>query len=164
MAQLEYASAFGCLIYLIQCTRFDIEFAVNKMSRFTSNINDEYWKAITINFSYLLKTKNLGLHYSRFPIILEAYTDASWISNVGDYESTSGWKFTLAGGVISWKRKKQTCITLSTMESEFVALASAGIEAEWLMDLLLEVPLPKENVSKVLIHCDSQVTLARAFS
>ena len=50
------------------------------------------------------------------------------------------------------------------MESEFVALASAGQEAEWLRDLLLEVPLAKDNVSKVMIHCDSQVTLARAFS
>ncbi|KAI5397294.1 hypothetical protein KIW84_063202, partial [Lathyrus oleraceus] len=75
-----------------------------------------------------------------------------------------GWIFTLAGGAISWKSKKQTCITLSTMESEFVALASAGQEAEWLRGLLLEVPLAKDNVSKVLIHCDSQATLARAFS
>jgi hypothetical protein len=50
------------------------------------------------------------------------------------------------------------------MESELVALASAGQEAEWLRDLLLEVPLAKDNVSKVMIHCDSQATLARAFS
>lgn len=45
-----------------------------------------------------------------------------------------------------------------------MALASAGQEEEWLRDLLLEVPLAKDNVSKVLIHCDSQATLARAFS
>ena len=71
---------------------------------------------------------------------------------------------TLPESTTSWKRKKQTYTNLSTMESEFVALASAGQEAEWLRDLLLEVPLAKENVSKVLIHCDSQATLARAFS
>jgi len=164
VAQLEYASAIGCLMYLMQCTRPDIAFAVSKMSRFTSNPNDEHWKAITRIFGYLLKTKNLGLHYGKFPAVLEGYTDASWISSVGDYKSTTGWIFTLAGGAISWKSKKQTCITLSTMESEFVAFASAGQEAEWLRDLLLEVPLAKDNVSKVLIHCDSQTTLARAFS
>lgn len=45
-----------------------------------------------------------------------------------------------------------------------MALASTGQEAEWLRDLLLEVPLAKDNVSKVLIHCDSQATLARAFN
>ncbi|GJU69818.1 zinc finger, CCHC-type containing protein [Tanacetum coccineum] len=38
--------------------------------------------------------------------------------------------FLLGGGVISWASKKQTCITGSTMESEFVALAAAGKEAE----------------------------------
>lgn len=72
--------------------------------------------------------------------------------------------FILAGGAVSWKSKKQTCITHSTMESEFVALASAGQEAEWLRDLLLEVPLAKDNISTVSIHCDSQSTLARAYS
>ncbi|XP_050896116.1 secreted RxLR effector protein 161-like [Lathyrus oleraceus] len=130
------------------------------MSRFTSNPSNGHWKTITRIFGYLLKTKNLGLHYGRFPGVLERYTDASWISNVGDHKSTTGWIFTLAGGAISWKSNKQTCITLSTMESEFVVLASAGQEAEWLRDLLLEVPLAKDNVSKVMIHCDSQATFA----
>ncbi|GKB82420.1 zinc finger, CCHC-type containing protein [Tanacetum coccineum] len=37
--------------------------------------------------------------------------------------------------------KKQTCITSSTMESEFVALAAIGKEAEWLRNLILEILL-----------------------
>lgn len=77
VAQLEYASAIGCLMYLMQCTRPDIAFAVSKMSRFTSNPNDEHWKAITRIFGYLLKTKNLGLHYGKFPAVLEGYIDTS---------------------------------------------------------------------------------------
>ena len=50
------------------------------------------------------------------------------------------------------------------MESDFVALASAGQEAQCLRDLLLEIPLACENSNKVSIHCDSQATLARAYS
>lgn len=46
----------------------------------------------------------------------------------------------------------------------FMTLASAGHEAEWLKDLLLEVSLAKDNVSKMLIHCDSQISIARAVS
>ncbi|GJV41100.1 zinc finger, CCHC-type containing protein [Tanacetum coccineum] len=38
--------------------------------------------------------------------------------------------FLLGGGVISWASKKQTCITGSIMEYEFVALAAAGKEAK----------------------------------
>ncbi|GJT52185.1 putative reverse transcriptase domain-containing protein [Tanacetum coccineum] len=63
-------------------------------------------------------------------LILEGYTDASWISNTKDNSSTSGRVFLLGGGAISWASKKQTCITNSTMESKFVALAAAGKEAE----------------------------------
>nr|GEZ59507.1 zinc finger, CCHC-type [Tanacetum cinerariifolium] len=58
---------------------------------------------------------------SRYPSVLEAYSDASWINHVEDSSSTSGWVFLLRGGAISWASKKQTCITSSTMESEFVA-------------------------------------------
>lgn len=77
ITQLEYESAIGCLMHLMQCTRPYISFVVSKMIRFTSNPNKEHWKAITRIFGYLQKTKNLGLHYGRFPAILEGYTDAS---------------------------------------------------------------------------------------
>nr|GEV79195.1 zinc finger, CCHC-type [Tanacetum cinerariifolium] len=46
-------------------------------------------------------------------------------SNTEDNSSTSGWVFLLGGGAISWASKKQTYITGSTMEYEFVALAAA---------------------------------------
>ncbi|GKF69225.1 zinc finger, CCHC-type containing protein, partial [Tanacetum coccineum] len=55
-------------------------------------------------------------------------SSASWISNTEDNSSTSGWVFLLGGGAISWVFKKQTCITGSTMEFEFVALEAAGKE------------------------------------
>ncbi|GKE75144.1 zinc finger, CCHC-type containing protein, partial [Tanacetum coccineum] len=58
-----------------------------------------------------------------------------------DNSSASGWVLLLGGGAISWASKKQTCITGSTMESEFMALVAAGKEVEWLKNLLLEIPL-----------------------
>ncbi|GJS22810.1 zinc finger, CCHC-type containing protein [Tanacetum coccineum] len=76
-----------------------------------------------------------------FAVVLEGYTDTSWINNTKDNSSTSGWAFLLGGGTISWAYKKQTCITSSTMESKFVALATAGTKAEWLRNLILEIPL-----------------------
>ena len=96
--------------------------------------------------------------------MLEGYTDASWISKTEDNSSTSGWVFLLGGGAISWASKKQTCITSSTMESEFVALAAAGKEAEWLKNLLLEIPLWSKPIAPISIRCDSAATLAKAYS
>ncbi|RVX02495.1 Retrovirus-related Pol polyprotein from transposon TNT 1-94 [Vitis vinifera] len=164
VAQLEYASAIGSLMYAAQCTRADISFAVSKLSRFTSNPSVEHWKAIGRVLSYLRNTKELSLQYSKFPAIIEGYSDASWISSVGDNLSTTGWVFTLGGGAVSWGSKKQTCISHSTMEAEFIALAATRKEAEWLRDLMMDIPFTANNVSTVSIHCDSQATLARAYS
>ncbi|GKC95444.1 hypothetical protein Tco_1160886 [Tanacetum coccineum] len=101
--QLEYSRAIGCLMYAMTSTRPDIAYVVGRLS-----------------------TMNYGLSYVGYPSVLEAYSDASWINHVEDSSSTSGWVFLLGGGAISWASKKQTCITGSTMESEFVALAAAA--------------------------------------
>ncbi|GJY63373.1 zinc finger, CCHC-type containing protein [Tanacetum coccineum] len=58
--------------------------------------------------------------------------------------------------------KKQSCITSSTMKSEFVALTATGKEVEWLKNLLLEILLWSKLITPISIHCDSVVTLAKA--
>ncbi|RVW23371.1 hypothetical protein CK203_098205 [Vitis vinifera] len=50
------------------------------------------------------------------------------------------------------------------MEAEFIALAATGKEAECLRDLMMDIPFTANNMSTVSIHCDSQATLARAYS
>ncbi|GKE73698.1 hypothetical protein Tco_1535739 [Tanacetum coccineum] len=50
------------------------------------------------------------------------------------------------------------------MESEFVALAAAGKEAEWLKNLLLEIPLWSKPITPISIRCDSAATLAKDYS
>ena len=148
----------------MHCTRPDIAYAVCKLSRFTSSPSVEHWKAIARVLGYLKRTKDLGLFYNNFPAVLEGYTDASWITSANDNKSTSGWVFTLAGGTVSWASKKQTCITHSTMESEFVALAAASKEAEWLRNLLLDIELWPQPMPAISLHCDSQATMSKALN
>ncbi|GJW76785.1 hypothetical protein Tco_0138467 [Tanacetum coccineum] len=93
-------------------------------------INIESFVEVLRVLKYLKKTMDYSLTYIGYPLDLEGYTSASWISNSEDNSSTSGWVFLLGGGVISWASKKQTCITSSTMKSKFVALAAAGKKAE----------------------------------
>nr|GEU82699.1 zinc finger, CCHC-type [Tanacetum cinerariifolium] len=116
VSQLEYSRVIVCLMYAMTCTRPDIVFVVGKPSR---------------------------LMYTGYPSVLEGYTDVSWISNTEDNLSTSSRVFLLGGGAISWASKKQTSITSSTMEFEFVALAAAA---------------------PIFIRCDSAATLEKAYS
>ncbi|GKF31037.1 zinc finger, CCHC-type containing protein, partial [Tanacetum coccineum] len=53
---------------------------------------------------------------------------------------------------ISWASKKQTCITGSTMESEFVALVAACKEAEWLRNLVHEILIWLKPIAHWLNH------------
>ncbi|GJV34251.1 hypothetical protein Tco_1394651 [Tanacetum coccineum] len=50
------------------------------------------------------------------------------------------------------------------MESEFVALAAAGKDAEWLRNLILEIPLWSKPITPISILCDNGATLAKAYS
>ncbi|GJV44213.1 zinc finger, CCHC-type containing protein, partial [Tanacetum coccineum] len=162
--QLEYSRAIGCLMYAMTSTRPDIAYAVGRLSRFTSNPSRQHWQAITRVFKYLKGTMNYGLSYVGYHSVLEAYSDASWINHVEDSSSTSGWVFLLGGCTISWASKKQTCITGSTIESEFVALAAAGKEAEWLRNLIHEFPIWPKPIAPIYIRCDSAPTMAKAYS
>ncbi|GKC33974.1 hypothetical protein Tco_1046358 [Tanacetum coccineum] len=81
-----------------------------------------------------------------------------------NYASLSGWIFTLGGGAMSWGSKKQSCLTDSIMAAEFVALASCCKEAEWLQDLLINIPLWLKPISPISMHCDNQSTLSRAYN
>jgi hypothetical protein len=56
VAQLEYASAIGSLMYAMHDTRPDISFTVCKLSRYTNNPSMEHWKAIGRVFGYLKLT------------------------------------------------------------------------------------------------------------
>ncbi|PHU17346.1 hypothetical protein BC332_13041 [Capsicum chinense] len=50
------------------------------------------------------------------------------------------------------------------MESKFIALDKAGIEAKWLQNFLEDIPYWSKPVAPVCIQCDSQATIGRAGS
>ena len=72
--------------------------------------------------------------------------------------------FTLGGAVVAWKSSKQTVISRSTMESEFIALDICAEEAEWLRQFVEDIPEWPKPVTAICIHCDNQSAIGRAQS
>ena len=101
VSQLEYSRIMGSIMYVMNCTRSDIANAVSRLSRYTHNPSREHWKAIIRLLGYLMHTKDFGLHYRKYPAVLEGYIDANWISGSKNTKSTSGYVLTLAGGAVS---------------------------------------------------------------
>ena len=50
------------------------------------------------------------------------------------------------------------------MAAEFIALASGSKEAEWLRNLLLEIPVWPKPMPPISVHCDGQSTLPQAYN
>ncbi|KAA0056672.1 ty1-copia retrotransposon protein [Cucumis melo var. makuwa] len=161
VSQPEYAKIIGSVMYLMNYTRPDIAYAVSRLSRYTHNPNRYHWDVLHHLLRYLKGTIDYCLHFNKFHVVLEGYCDANWVTDNDEVNSTSGYVFLLGGGAISWKSTKQTCIARSTMESEFIVLELAGQEAEWIKNLLGDVPLWGTSVP-VSIQCDSQAAICTA--
>jgi hypothetical protein len=110
---LRYSHIIGSLMYLASATRPDISFVVSKLGRFTSNLGDDHWHKLEQVMHYFVGTMDYGIHYSRYPTVLEGYSDANWISGMDEIFTTSGYVFTLGGGVVSWWLCKQTILMRS---------------------------------------------------
>ena len=127
MKCVPYASCVGAIMYLSTCTRPDVAWALSKAAAFTAIPGPAHWKALKWILQYLKSTYNWSLTYRAGPEAtkLQAYTDADHNTCPETSRSTSGRVLILAGAAIEWSSKKQGISTLSTLQSEYVAMSSA---------------------------------------
>jgi hypothetical protein len=97
-----------------------------------------------------------GIHFTGHPRVLEGYCDANWISDADELYVTSGYAFLLGDGGVSWKFCKQTILTKSTMKAELTALDTDGAEAEWLRELLMNLPVVEKPIPAISMNCDNK--------
>ena len=55
---------------------------------------------------------------------LKEFTNADWAGSIDEKKSTSGTTFYLGNFLVSWLSKKQSSISLSTIEAKYIAAAS----------------------------------------
>jgi hypothetical protein len=86
------------------CTRPDVSFALSATSRHQRDPGKEHWIAVKRILKYLRRIKDLFLVYEGDKeLVVEGYTDASFVIDPSDSKSQSGYIFTLNGGAFSWK-------------------------------------------------------------
>jgi hypothetical protein len=62
-SKFPYLSAIGALMYLANCTRPDISFAVNLLARYNASPTKRHWVGVKNILRYLQGTKDLDLFY-----------------------------------------------------------------------------------------------------
>ena len=63
--EVPYLNAIGALMYLAQCIKPDIAFAINLLARYSSEPTRRHWNGIKHIFRYLKGTIDLRLFYSK---------------------------------------------------------------------------------------------------
>jgi hypothetical protein len=160
MKDKPYASLVGSLMYAQVCTRPDIAFAVGILGRYQINPGPEHWVAGKKVLRYLKRTRDYMLVYKRSSELeLIGYSDSDYAGCKDDLKSTSGFIFMMAGGAISWKSVKQTCVTTSTMQAEFIALHEVVVHVIWLRNFLACAKVVDSIERPITIFCDNSAAV-----
>ncbi len=151
-----YRQAIGCLTYLSVGTRPDISFSVTRLAQFVQRPTTQLWAPVKRVLRYSSRTRTEGICYSGdAPLYPVGYSDSDWGRCKINQTSTSGYAFMMAGGVVSWKSKKQGCVAQSSAEAEYMALAAAVKEAIWFGNIFKFI-MSAPDGTEVRIFADNQ--------
>ncbi len=133
-----------------------MSFAVHVVSSQCHNPTHGVWKLCQKIMRYLHITSDENLVLTCDSAIIgklkvNMYSDADWAGDKASRKSISGGAIELSGSLVKWICKKQTMVTTSTMESEYVSASQVVQNAKGLWMLLheLDVGLRKEMNVKV---------------
>ena len=97
-----YQSITGSLLYLAQCTRYGLCYAVNQLTRACNRPAEVHMTAAKHVLRYLRGTPDLPITYRKGQLRQVSYTDASFGANPDNRKSTTGYLFFLGGAPISF--------------------------------------------------------------
>ena len=146
-----YRQLLGSLLYAAIATRPDISEAVSRLCRSMNTPTHAHLADAKHVLRYLAGTLTTGITFGGIdvPFKLEGWVDANHATMLSQGRATSGYCFTLCGGVSSYRSKLQPCVTLSTAESEYIALAAGVAEATYLRQLLGELNFPQTEPTQI---------------
>ena len=130
-----YPSIVGMILYLVSNSCSDISFTVHQAARFTHSPKVSHEDAVLRIVRYLWGTATDGLihcpDFDKFSV--DCYVDADFAGLWGvespddpiSVKSRTGYVIMVAGCPVTWCSKLQSLISLSTLESEYIALSHA---------------------------------------
>ncbi|XP_050919100.1 secreted RxLR effector protein 161-like [Lathyrus oleraceus] len=137
----KYLGMIGSLLYLT-ASRPDIMFSVFLRARFQENPKESHLIVVKRIMKYLKGTTNVHLWYSKGSIYnLVGYPDDDYARSKTDRKSTSGTCHILGNALVSRACKKQACVSLSTVQVEYIATGSCCAQILWLKQQLRDYGL-----------------------
>jgi hypothetical protein len=143
--QKVYQSMIGSLLYLCASRPYIILFTC-MCARFQSNPKECHLVAVKRILRYLVCTPHFGLWYpKRSTFDLIGYKDSYYARCKVDRKSTSSTCQFLGRSVVSLSSKKQTFVTLSTTEAEYITVGYCCAQLLWMRHSMGLFPQSKKS-------------------
>ena len=143
--------------------RPDIANAVRAVARQAHDPAERHWRAVRKIITYLNKMKDLGLVFVKDgDRKLSVYVDADYANKDNDRRSVSGVAATVGGTVVNASSSTtQHCVTISTSEAEYVAMAQ-GAKTALFTKAVLDFLQPELANETIYLFEDNQGAIAIA--
>ena len=138
--QETYRSYVGRVMFACGKSEPTISNACRELTSHLNAPNEEHLSALEHLIGYIKHGSHQGIKM-RPPKdnTVVAFVDSDYASDRTDRKSISGYLVTIGGCLVSWQSKKQTGVTLSSTEAEFVSMSMAATEVKFIVSLLTEI-------------------------
>ncbi|GJW43230.1 hypothetical protein Tco_0072029 [Tanacetum coccineum] len=130
----------GSIMYAVRCTRPDVAFAQNLVSRYQQNPGKLHWVAVKHILKYLRNTRDM------------CFNDTRSLSRVIVFVRHYG-------GAVDWKSKKQTTIAMSAAQAEYMAASEAAMEAVWIRKFVGDLGVMPSIKEPINMYCDNSAAI-----
>eukprot|EP00961_Rhodomonas_salina_P043742 587710-Rhodomonas_salina.1 len=139
--QRLYRGIVGHLGFLVTMTRCYLAFSYAELSKFVAYPGQAHLDSAKHVLRYLHGTHDRGITYSvqTDPGMLHhcvGWVDSDFAADPDTLHSVTGYILSLNNGPVSWKSKRQDCVTLSSAEAEYVAVSMCTQEVVYVRALL----------------------------
>lgn len=159
-ALLPYCAIVGKCMYLSNCTRPDISFAIHELAKSMSNYGPKHFEAAKHLLRYLQGTRSRGIIYGNSPNtypIFKVFANSDWAMSE-NRKSISGFLIECGNGPLTWSSKQQIVVALSSCEAEYIASSHCARQVLWLRSLFHELGFTQNFPTP--LYCDNQGTVA----
>ena len=142
-------------------TRPDITYTVQKLCEANCGPSPVHEKIMHHLMRYLSGSTDWGIYLGGLQddgsISLVGFADTAFGDRLEDRRSTAGHVIFMGIGPIHWRSRKQSLVTSSTTETEFINLMPTGISLMWIAKILTEMGI--KSMSRILLT-DSENAMA----
>ena len=144
--------------YLVQCSRPDGAYSACVLAQKAKCPTKNDLKRALRVLIYFKSNSMYGIEYNlckTSDIYLEVYVDSSF-ANGSNRKSINGYIIFINKNLLHWKSRTSAMVCQSSTEAEFVAVAMAMKDVEWIFNMLLEL---KQRIVVACVYCDNEAAI-----